>query len=163
MIYAVFASSCGIRQSKLRCHARGDRIVADGFLWCTCVFVSSLNRKRVFGETRLWNRSAYCICDLYRLILWNNIQIFNFLMLEGCESKLKPSKSSQNKMAAVLLKSSVWHLSMHHRGCYHVIIGIKPCHQKLVLSISPRESVWGGGISPGRSGWLTTQVSGDRA
>ena len=60
--------------------------------------------------------------------------------------------------------------------CYR-LIGIKPSHQKLVLSISPRESVWGGGISPRHnglgeipyrttpipSGWLTTQVSGDLA
>ena len=45
-------------------------------------------------------------------------------------------------MAAILLKSSIQHLSMLHMDCYHVIIGIKPCHQKLVLSISPRESVW---------------------
>ena len=79
-------------------------------------------------------------------------------------------------------------LSMLHRDCCHVIIGIKSCHQKLVLSISPRESVWGGltasekyltapdrfprpnglGEIPHRprpipSGWLTTQVVVDRA
>ena len=43
--------------------------------------------------------------------------------------------------------------SLHdHRDCYHIIIGIKPCHQKLVLSIRPRESVWGGGISPRPNG-----------
>ena len=47
-------------------------------------------------------------------------------------------ESSQNKMAAMLLKSSIRHLSMH---------SLKPCHQKRVLSISPRELVSGGGIS----------------
>ena len=35
-------------------------------------------------------------------------------------------------------------ITMLHTDCYHVIIGIKPCHWKPVLSISPRESVWGG-------------------
>ena len=59
-----------------------------------------------------------------------------------CHLQEKFSKSSPNKMAAILLKSSIQHLSMLHMDCYHVIIGIKPCHQKLVLSISPRESVW---------------------
>ena len=55
-------------------------------------------------------------------------------------------------MATAVLKSSIRHLSMLHTDCYHVIIGIKPCDQKLVLSISPRESVWGGGISPRPNG-----------
>ena len=32
-------------------------------------------------------------------------------------------------MATVVLKSSIRHLSMLHTDCYHVIIGIKPCHQ----------------------------------
>ena len=31
------------------------------------------------------------------------------------------------------------HLSMLHRDCYHVLIGIKPYHQKPVLSISFRD------------------------
>ena len=93
-------------------------------------------------------------------------------MLEGCESEWEPPKSSQNKMATMLLKSSIPHLSMLHTDCYHAVIGIKACHQKFVLSISPRESVWGGGISPRPLlyhprpiplGWLATQVSGDRA
>ena len=71
---------------------------------------------------------------------------FNFLMLEGVWVIVGTAKIFA-KMAAVLLKSSIRHLSMLHRDCYHVIIGIKPCHQKLVLSISPRESVLRGGIS----------------
>ena len=37
---------------------------------------------------------------------------------------------------------------MLQMDCYHVIIGIKTYRQKLVLSLSHRESVWGGGISP---------------
>ena len=69
-------------------------------------------------------------------------------------------KSSQNKMATVLLKSSIGHLSMLHTHCYHVIIGIKPCHPKLVLSISPRESVWGGLGLTASGKYLTVRVTG---
>ena len=58
------------------------------------------------------------------------------------------SGNRQNKMVAVLLKSSIRHLSKLHRHCYHVIIAIKSCRQKLVLSISPKESVCGGKVFP---------------
>ena len=40
-----------------------------------CVLVYQ-NRKRVISGTRRWNWSAYCICALSRLILWNNTQMF---------------------------------------------------------------------------------------
>ena len=42
---AVFTSSCGIRQSKLSCHAICNQGVGE-FLWCTCVFVSLLKTER---------------------------------------------------------------------------------------------------------------------
>ena len=98
-------------------------------------------------------------------------------MLEGVWIVVGTAKifAKQNGDRGVEILDSA--LSMLHTDSYHVIIGIKPCHQKLVLSISPRESVWGGGISPRPnglgeipyrprpipSGWLTTHVSGDRA
>ena len=49
VIRAIFASSTGIRQSKLYCHATCDWRVVDGFLWY--VFVSeSKQRSAPFGN-----------------------------------------------------------------------------------------------------------------
>ena len=71
---------------------------------------------------------------------------FNCIMLEGVW--IIELKFSQNKMAAVLTKSLIRHFPMLYMDCQHVISVIKPCHQKLVLSINPLESVGGGSIFP---------------
>ena len=105
VIHVVFTSYRGIRQSKLPCHATCDRRVADGFLWCTRVFVSLSKQK----ESHLGNPG---------------VGIGQF-----------------NEFAIYLYSYYIMirYLSMPHTDCYHVIIGIKPCHQKLALSVSPRE------------------------
>ena len=68
-------------------------------------------------------------------------------MLEGVWVIVGNDKIFANKMAAFFLPFPIQHLSMLHTDCSHVIIGIKPYHHKCVLSISPRELVWGDGIT----------------
>ena len=79
-------------------------------------------------------------------MLYNSKFIFN-IFDRGVLIIVGTAKRRQHKMGAVLLKSSIGLLSMLHTDCYYVIIGITPCHQKAVLSISPQETVWDGGIS----------------
>ena len=85
-----------------------------------CVLVHQ-NRKRFISEPSHWNWSVYCICDLCLFILWNNTQIFNFLMLEGVWMIVATAKifAKQNGGRLVEIVDSVL-----HRDCYHVIIGI---------------------------------------
>ena len=114
-----------------------------------CVFESWSNHKgmRVILESGCWNRLFYSIWDLFRLMLYfcsisHSSQ--HFTVLEGVWVILGTVKifAKRNGGRFVeILDSSPW--SAPH--CCHVIIGIKPCHQKLLLLISPQESVWGGG------------------
>ena len=41
-----------------------------------CVLVHQNRKRESFREPRCWNWSVYCICDISRLILWNNTQMF---------------------------------------------------------------------------------------
>ena len=107
---------------------------------CVCQFIK--RERESFGETRRWNRSVYCIYDLSRLILSNNTHILNFLMLEGVWIKVGTAKifAKQNGGRFVEIVDL---------APFDAQQGLLPCynrdwarHQKLVLSISPRELVW---------------------
>ena len=117
------------------------------------VFVSSSKQKKSHLGKQGAGVSQFIAFVIYLdSFLWNNTHIFNFLMLEGVWIKVGTSKIFAKQNGGRFVEIVDLAPFDAPQGYYHVIIGIKPCHQKLVLSISPRESVWGGGISPRPNG-----------
>ena len=125
MIPAVFASSAGIRQGKLRCQAMWPE--SGRRFHQVCMFFSwSKQRSESFGNQGI-EIGQFIEFALYLESLYV-FESFHVLMLGGIIVGTAKSFVKQYGGRFIEILDSAY--SMLQMGCCHVIIWIKPFHQK---------------------------------